>query len=132
MIGYFGNVRFVSNDKRVLTFTDFKYSSTVRNEKHAVIGRKPIKEYIGPELDVVTFTIHLSAANGVSPKTELEVWHRMKHRQEARFLMLGGNLLGTDKWTVESVSSSWDVIWKNGELYSCKVDVTLEEYIEVI
>lgn len=132
MIGYFGNVKFVSNDKRVLTFTDFKHSSTVRNEKHAVIGRKPIKEYIGPELDVVTFSIHLSAGNGVSPRKELEVWHRMKHRQEACFLMLGGNLLGTDKWTVEDVSSSWDVIWKDGKLYSCKVDITLEEYIEVI
>lgn len=132
MIGFFGNVKFVSNDKRILTFSEMKYESKVRNEKHNVIGRKPIKEYIGPELDVITFTIHLSAANGVKPRTELEVWHRMKHRQEAKLLVIGGKLLGTDKWTVESVSSSWDTIWNKGELYSCKVDITLEEYIEVL
>ncbi|MEK3996672.1 phage tail protein [Psychrobacillus sp. FSL K6-2365] len=131
MIGYFGNVKFVSNSKKILTFSDMKYDSTVRNEKHGVIGRKPIKEYIGPELDTVSFTILLSAANGVKPRTELEVWHRMKHRQEARLLVIGGKILGTDKWTVESVSSSWDIIWNKGELYSCKVDITLEEYIEV-
>lgn len=132
MIGYFGPIKFETSDKRILTFADFKRDSTVRSEKHAVIGRKPVKEFIGPELDTISFTISLSAANGVNPRVDAEKWLRMCRAGEAHGLVIGKRGLGLDKWTIESVSQSWDVIFNRGELYSCKVDITLEEYIEVI
>lgn len=132
MIGYFGKVKFVTSDKKILTFTDFKRDSSVRSEKHNVIGRKPAKEFIGPELDTITFTINLSAAHGVNPRSEAEKWLRMNRLGEAHILVVGKRALGLDKWTVESVSQAWGVIWNKGELYSCKVDITLEEYIEVL
>lgn len=130
MIGHFGKVKFVTNDKRILTFQDFKRESTVRTEKHAVIGRKPAKEFIGAELDTITFTIQLSAAHGVNPRIEAEKWLRMCRAGLAYPLVIGTRALGMDKWTIESVSQAWDVVMNRGELYSCKVDITLEEYIE--
>lgn len=132
MIGYYGPIKFETSDKRILTFDDFKRDSSVRSEKHAPIGRKPVKEFIGPELDTITFTVQFSAANGVNPRVDMEKWLRMCRAGEAHVLVIGKRGLGLDKWTVESVSQSWDVIFNKGELYSSKVDITLEEYIEVM
>lgn len=131
MIGYYGPIKFEASDKRILTFEDFQRESSVRSETHAIIGGKPIKEFLGPELDTITFTIKLSAANGVSPRIEAEKWLRMSRAGEAHILVIGTRALGMDKWTVEDVSQAWDVVFNRGELYSCKVDITLEEYIEV-
>ncbi|MEK3955301.1 phage tail protein [Psychrobacillus sp. FSL K6-1464] len=132
MIGYYGPIKFTTSDKRILTFDDFKREASARSEKHAPIGRKPVKEFIGPELDTITFTILFSAANGVNPRVDMEKWLRMCRTGEAHVLVIGKRALGLDKWTVESVSQSWDVIFNKGELYSSKVDITLEEYIEVM
>ena len=132
MIGYFGKIRFETSDKRILTFRDFKRDSSVRSEKHNVIGAKPVKEFIGPELDTITFTIDLSAANGVNPRVDAEKWLRMNRAGQAHMLVIGDRWLGLDKWTVENVSQAWNMVFNKGELYSCSVDITLEEYIEVI
>lgn len=130
MIGYFGKIKFITNDKRILTFTDFKRDSSARFEKHGVIGRKPLKEFLGPELDTITFTIQLSAAHGVNPRVEAEKWLRINRAGLAYPLVIGTRALGLDKWTVENVSQAWGVVLNQGELYSCNVDITLEEYIE--
>lgn len=132
MIGYFGPVKFVTSDKRVLTFSDFKRESSVRSEKHNVIGKKPAKEFIGPDLDIITFSINLSANNGVKPRMEAERWLKMNREGQAHPLVIGNKGLGYDRWTIESVSQIWDVVFNKGELFSCKIDVTLEEYHEVL
>ncbi|MFX3672870.1 MAG: phage tail protein [Paenisporosarcina sp.] len=131
MIGYFGPIKFVTNDKRILTFTDFKRDSSARWGDHAVIGRKPVSEFLGSELDTISFSVHLSASHGVNPRIEAEKWLRMNRNGEAHVLVLGKRGLGIDKWKIESVSQGYDVIFNKGEVYSCKVDISLSEYIEV-
>lgn len=132
MVGYFGNVVFEASRKKVLTFTGLKHDSTGRWEKHNVIGKKPISEFIGPDLDTISFTINLNGSNGVKPRHEMEKWTKMVNEGVADVLVIGHKALGKDKWAVKSVSEAWDVIFNRGELYSGKIDVTLEEYIEVI
>lgn len=132
MIGYFGPIKFETSDRRILTFTDFQRESTTRSEKHDVIGRKPVKEFIGPDLDTITFTITLTATSGVNPRVEAEKWLRMSRNGEAHPLVIGKRGLGFDRWTIESVSQMWDVVLNKGQVYSAKVDITLEEYHEVI
>lgn len=132
MIGSFGKIIFETNDSRILTFGNFSRESSSRSEAHAVIGTKPAKEFIGPELDRITFTVKFSANFIKNPRVEAEKWLRMNRAGEAHKLIIGKRALGLDKWTVENVSQAWDVVFKNGEVFSCSVDVTLEEYIEVI
>lgn len=132
MIGYFGKVVFKASHKKVLTFSDLKHDTAGRWEKHNVIGKKPTSEFIGPDLDTISFTIHLNGANGVKPRTEMEKWIKMANNGVAEILVIGHKPLGKDKWIVKSVSNVWDVVFNKGELYSGKIDVTLEEYIEVI
>ncbi|OPJ63679.1 phage tail protein [Clostridium chromiireducens] len=129
MIGYFGDVVFETSDKRILTFTDFKYQSAGRWEKHNVIGKKPKSEFIGPDLDSVTFSITLNGSFGIKPREEMEKWISKVNNGVVDVLVLGNKVLGQDKWKVSQVSEAWDTFFNRGELYSGKIDVTLEEYI---
>ncbi|KZL88721.1 phage tail protein [Clostridium magnum] len=132
MIGYFGDIVFETSDKKILTFTSFKHDSAGRWEKHNVIGTKPISEFVGPDLDTITFTINLNGSYGVKPRDEMEKWIGLVNSGIVDVLVIGTKALGQDKWSVKGVSEAWDVIFNKGELFSGKIDVTLEEYIESI
>jgi len=47
-------------------------------------------------------------------------------------LVIGNKGLGYDKWIVTSVSQMWDVIFNKGEVYSGRIDIELQEYVEVL
>lgn len=132
MIGYFGDIVFETSDKKILTFSEFKHDSAGRWEKHAVVGEKPVSEFVGPDLDSITFTIALNGSNGVKPLDEIYKWHDMVNEGYADVLVIGNKILGSDKWVVKQISGTWNTVFNHGELYSASIDVTLEEYIEVI
>ncbi|AKL95022.1 putative phage P2 GpU family protein [Clostridium aceticum] len=132
MIGYFGDIVFESSDTRVLTFSGFTKSTVGRWGKHEVIGQKPANEFIGPDLEVITFTINLNGNFGVMPSKEIEKWVNMVNEGMADVLVIGSRVIGSDKWCVKEVSEAWGVVLNGGVLYSAKVDVTLEEYVESI
>jgi phage protein U len=129
VIGAFGKIFFKSSDKRILTFNGLTREIAGRFETHEVIGKKPKTEFIGPGLDTISFTINLNASLGVRPRREMDKWEAMASKGSAEILVIGGKPVGTDKWVVKSVSQAWDTIFIKGELYSGKIDVTLEEYI---
>lgn len=128
-IGYFGNIIFETSDQRVLTFNDFTRNSTAHIEEHKLIGKKPLIEYCGPELEKINFTVNLNAYNGINPEEELAKWRDYSLNGSAQELVIGGNVMGYDKFIIESLSESYNKIYKNGFLYSAKIDVSLAEYI---
>ncbi len=132
MIGAFGDITFESNDQRILTFTGFQRDSSSRFATHEVIQKKPVTEFLGPDLDTISFTIQLSGAFGVKPREEMEKWLRKNREGHAETLVIGNKGLGYDKWIVTSVSQMWDVIFNKGEVYSGRVDIEIQEYVEVL
>lgn len=128
-IGYYGNIIFETSDNRILTFTNFSRNSTSRIEEHKLLGKKPLIEYCGPELEKVTFTINLNASNGINPDEELKKWRDYNMRGIAHDLIIGGNIIGYDKFIIESLSETYNTVYKNGFLYTAKVDISLCEYI---
>lgn len=129
MIGFFGDIIFETSDKRILNFAGLKRDVESRIATHEIIGKKPATEYIGPGLQKVTFTVTLNGNHGVKPRAEMERWLAKVESGEVATLAIGGKPLGTDKWIVRSVSEAWDTVFNGGELFSGKIDVTLEEYI---
>lgn len=129
MIGYFGDIIFETSDKRILNFIGLRVDGEGRFATHEPIGKKPAIEYIGPALQKITFTINLNGNHGVKPREEMERWLIKAENGEAETLVIGGKPLGTDKWIVRSVSEAWDTIFNGGELFSGKIEVSLEEYI---
>jgi len=133
MIGYFGDdIIFEISDTQVYNFTGFKRETSARYASHEIIGDKPVTEYIGPGLSTISFTISLNAFLGVKPRDEMEVWQDKAESGTAEYLVIGGTLVGLNKWVVKSVSETWDTILNGGEVYKGKVDITLEEYVEEI
>lgn len=129
MIGYFGAIIFKTSDQRILNFSGFKLNVAARYASHEVINSKPVTEYIGPGLNTVSFTVGLNGNFGVNPREELERWQELAQNGNAEILVIGGKPLGVDRWVVKSISQSWDTIFNQGELFSAKIEVTLEEYI---
>ncbi|MCT4543301.1 MAG: phage tail protein [Vallitalea sp.] len=130
MIGYFGDIFFSTSDKKILNFVELKRDAANRIGYHEVIGTKPYSEFIGPSLDVITFSINLNANHGVKPKEEMDKWLNYSRQGNAFMFVLGNKPLGVDKWIVTGVSQAYNTIFNNGELFSGKVDITLEEYVE--
>lgn len=130
MIGFLGDIVFETSDKRILTFSNFTRSAESRWAKHEVLGKKPAQEFIGPGLDVITFTVILKGNFGLKPRQEMDRWLELCRKGNAETLVIGNKALGVDRWIVTSVSQMWDVIFNKGEVYSGKVDIQLEEYVE--
>lgn len=128
MIGYFDDLIFETSDSRILTISDMQRTANALYEDHASIGQKPQSEFLNPDLDSISFTILLDIGLGVDPKTEADKW-LAKCRSGIAGTLCVGVPLGVDKWTIRSVSQSWDRILNNGKLIHCKVDVTMKEYI---
>lgn len=129
MIGYFGKqIIFETSDKKIMTFDGLKMDIASRYAKHDVIMKKPLTEFIGPDLDALSFTVNLNGSFGIKPREEMDKWAKLAREGIAEFFVIGGKPLGTDKWVVKSVSQAWDTIFNGGELFSGKIDVTLEEY----
>jgi len=132
MIGYFGDIIFETSDQRILTFSGLKRDTSSRWGNHELIGLKPKTEFIGPGLDTISFTVDYNGNNGVKPRTEMDKWLDKARDGAAETLVIGDKPLGTDKWIVKSVSQAWGIVFNRGELFSGKIDVTLEEYISTL
>ncbi|WP_404427311.1 phage tail protein [Ureibacillus chungkukjangi] len=130
MIGYYGDIHFETNDSRILTFSDFQRNTASRWAKHEVIGKKPTSEFIGPDLDTISFTIQLNGQYGVHPLKEMDRWLVKARAGSAAKLVIGNKFLGVDKWVVKSVSQMWGTILNKGQVLSGNLDIELEEYVE--
>jgi phage protein U len=129
LIGYFGKeIIFETSEKKTMTFNGLSIDVASRYAKHDVIMQKPKTEFLGPDLDTITFSVKLNGSFGVKPRAEMEKWALLARNGTAETFVVGGKPLGSDKWIVKSVSQAWDTIFNGGELYSGNIDVTLEEY----
>lgn len=132
MIGFYGDIVFETSDSRILNFSDFTRSASSRWANHEVIQKKPASEFLGPNLDTISFKIHLSGRYGVKPKEEMDRWLIKCRAGTVDTLVIGNKGVGVDKWKVVSVSQMWNVILNKGEVYSGDIDVELEEYVGVL
>ena len=95
MIGTLGRkIIFEVSDNRVLTFESMSREVSGRWTEHEVLGVKPKAEFLGPGLQTISLTIHLSAALGVKPRRILDMEERMVERGSAEYLVIGGRLVG--------------------------------------
>ncbi len=128
-IGNWGSkIKFQTNDSRVLTFQNMKHDLSVNTQKHRVLGGgKPRLEFIGPDLESVTFTIELNAVLCHKPKKIEEKILECAGRGDYYPLVVGGKRI-LNQALITRVSSSYDVVLKRGEIYSLKIDITMTEY----
>ena len=135
MIGAIGSaalddvILFEVSDEKVITIRDFVRRNSVRFAKHDVLLRKPISEYVGPELDQVSFKLILKSELGVNPKDEFNKLIHLQRDGETISLILGKTAFGVYRWRIARLGIPFEVIDNKGNCRSSTVDISLEEYV---
>jgi len=127
-IGAFGDVLFEVNSFRVLTFDDFKRDTKIRTATHEIIGKTPIVEFLGQDVEDISLKIQLNAIFGVNPWTEYVRLLDMCRDGEANFLIIANHAFGNYKWLIDNIGL--DVLhWgPKGTILNCVCDVKFKEY----
>lgn len=129
MIGNFGAfIQFETNDRRILTFTDFKQDVSSTWADHKRPGDKPANEFICPNSRQVTFTVVLDAQNGVRPRATMELMESVIEQGAIAPLVIGGRRVSAYNWRMTKMSEAWKTIYNGGELAHAEMDITLAEY----
>lgn len=117
----------VSSDK-VLTFSKLQQEVKGRWTQHSSIKKKPVQEFLGPDLRTISLQIRLSAMLGVKPRATLKKIENAVEKGKAYTFVLNGEKIGKYQWVITSMSESWDVVMVKGELLSCSLSLQLAEY----
>jgi phage protein U len=135
MIGGIGSkelgdvILFEVSDQRVLTLFDFQRSNSVRFAKNDVLLRKPVSQYVGPELDKITMKIILKAQLVVNPKKEMDKLITVQREGRLVSIILGKTPFGVYRWRIAELGIPFEVIDNTGFCVSSTVDVSCEEYV---
>lgn len=129
-IGNLGSlIVFEVSSEKVLTFGRVNRTVKGRWATHAVIGGKPISEFLGPDLGTITFPIFLTVNHGVKPRKVMENIEKAVEKGTPFPFVLGGKKVGTHQWKITQMSEAWGEIIKDGRIVSANLTLTLEEYV---
>jgi hypothetical protein len=123
-----------SNDFKVMTLDNFQRSAEGRWATHEIIGieNKPIKEFLGPGLEKITFSIFLSADIGVTPEKELEKLRKLRDGGVVCDFVLGSTPVTRNSWIISSLSEDHRIKDNKGQTVQAAVNVSLEEYVKEV
>ena len=128
-IGNLGSlITFETSDARILSPQNIKREVSSRWATHSRIGKKPLRQFLGADIEKVTFTIKLDARHGVRARTTIDRIEQHVRSGTPESLIIGGKKVGSSKMTINSISETWDEVWNRGELVRASLDLTLEEY----
>lgn len=129
-IGNFGKlIVFETSDSKVLNFNNFQKTVSANWGKHERIGKKPLSEFLNPELQGLTFTIVLNAQHGVRPRKTMENIEKAIEKGRVESLVVGAAKVGKNRWKITQMSEAWDIVLSHGELMKATLNLTLEEYL---
>lgn len=126
-IGAFGSIIFTVSTSQIKTFDEFSRRSVAKFADHEIAGQKPIPEFIGEELDEITFSIQLNRTYA-SPERDLMLLNKIKSSGVASRLIIGSRNLG--KFTLREFEENLTHVGKNGAILFAEVELTLTEYVD--
>jgi phage protein U len=129
MIGTLGNIVFETSSERLRTIDGMKRSGSARWATHDIMANKPVLEFLGPDVEQISFSMRLDVFLGINPTTELEVLREMRGTGEAAQLILNGRPITEHKWVIENLSENWERIDNQGRLLVATVEISLKEYV---
>lgn len=128
LVGYLGGTPFMVSQLYVYTFDDYQRNSNGRYASHEIVGKKPLLEFLGPDAESISFKIKLRSDHGLSPRVELDKLRKYRDTGKALTLVLGGRVVGKNRWVIESIGESVNFWSRSGQILSCDVSISLKEY----
>lgn len=126
VIGVFGTVPFVCSDSMVLTFSKLNRDRQSRWAKHDLIGKKPVLEWVGEDLNTVSITIRLDTSLGMPPIVGIKAIEAMQESKEPHILLIGGEPLG--RYVITAVTENRKFHTGLGVCQVAEVTLSLTEY----
>ena len=126
--GSMGDIPFVVTYGKIRTFSDYGRSGSGRWAKHDLIGRKPVMEFLGPDVEKVSMKIQLRTDHGINPKSELGRLRKMRDTGAVFPFILGGAPVSDNYWLLEDIGENVSYWRAGGKILSVSVDITLTEY----
>lgn len=129
-IGHIGKtVVFETSDAKILNFKKMQRTVKGRWASHSRVGKKPRKQFLGPDADQLTFTITLNAEHGVKPRKTVENIEKLIRTGKPQTVVIGSKKVGSNKYAITEISENWETILNKGEVVKITCDITLEEYL---
>ena len=135
MIGAIGSgsiddvIIFEVSDQKILTLLDFSRKNGVRFSKNDVLLKKPVSQYIGPDLDTISFKIELRAQYGVNPRDEMDKLIYLERDGTTVSIVIGNKAFGVYRWRISDPNMVWKIVDNTGFLQSAVCEISLEEYV---
>ena len=101
----------------------------MRFAKNDILLRKPVSEYIGPDLDGISLSIILKAAFGVNPQAEFNKLIDIQRDGVAVSFVLGRSNFGVLRWRIDRLGIPFEIVDNRGICISSTVDISFEEYV---
>ena len=127
-VGSMGDIPFVVTYDKIRTFSDYGRSGSGRWVKHDLIGRKPVMEFLGPDVEKVSMKIQLRTDHGINPESELGRLRKMRDTGAVFPFILGGAPVSDNYWLLEDIGENVSYWRAGGKILSVSVDITLTEY----
>ena len=127
-VGSMGDIPFVVRYGKIRTFSDYGRSGSGRWAKHDLIGRKPVMEFLGPDVEKVSMKIQLRTDHGINPESELGRLRKMRDTGAVFPFILGGAPVSDNYWLLEDIGENVSYWRAGGKILSVSVDITLTEY----
>lgn len=128
LVGFMADIPFIVSSRFIRTFDDYSRGSGGRWAQHDIIGDKPVLEFIGPDIEKISFSMQLRADQGINPANELEKLRKLRDSGKQFPLVIGGNMVTDNMWVMDSIDESVSFWGKAGSMLGVKVSVTLREY----
>lgn len=128
LVGFMSDIPFIVSSRFIRTFDDYSRGSGGRWAQHDIIGDKPVLEFIGPDIEKISFSMQLRADQGINPANELEKLRKLRDSGKQFPLVIGGNMVTDNMWVMDSIDESVSFWGKAGSMLGVKVSVTLREY----
>lgn len=120
---------FEVSDEKILTLLNFVRNTSVRFAKNDVLLKKPVSQFIGPELDKISFKIILKAQYSVNPKAEMDKLICLQRDGATVSILIGKSAFGMYRWRIVELGMPWDIIDNKGVCISSTLDISFEEYV---
>lgn len=127
-IGTFGDLTFSVSDKTVRTFESMNWDFSAKYTTHDRHIKPDLLEYMGPEIESVSFSAVFSVFLGTNPYKEIKKLREIVRDGRAERLILGGKVYGSYKWVMQKGTAELKRFDGKGNLWAAKVKITLKEY----
>ncbi|MEA5041383.1 MAG: phage tail protein [Oscillibacter ruminantium] len=128
VIGTWGDVVFSVSRNKIKTFDGLKWDVAAKYATHDRHLKDPLLEYIGTDVESISFSMTFSVFLGVNPMTELTKFITAVRSGTAARLVIGPKAYGKNKWVATKISNQLDRYDNRGNLLAAKVDVTMQAY----